>query len=532
MKNRTKKGLLFSFCTISLALLATSGYWIFTSQNRAQDHSLKEYLNFRTLIDGREKAKAKTYPQENALIIPRLIDSRAVNHDITLSLENGEHEFFPGVKSKTSGFNQPYLGPSIRLYNGEATKISFINNIGEPTTVHGHGLHVAGKVDGGPQSKILPGETKSVVLNIAQEAGTSWYHPHLMGKTAAHTHAGLAGFYLIEDENSQTLALPKEYGVDDIPLVIQDRSFVEGKMQAYAISAEQMIDGLREETLVVNGTINAYHPVPAGWVRLRLLNASNARFYRFFLSDGQDFYKIATEGGFLNHPLAISELTMSPGERNEIMLDLTNQTSVSLMAEFLPADTGDLAELPVLGELLSSLANSNNPVQPVVELRPDTTLKASGTLPERLNDINYYSAADKQAAVKRTLSLDMDDAINATDNATDTHSMFGTNGQPMNIDFINERVQRGALELWTITADFMPHPFHVHGVSFQIITHNGQAPAAADRGWKDTVIVSEEPTEILMRFNHLATDEFPYMYHCHMMEHEDGGMMGQFTVLD
>ena len=117
------------------------------------------------------------------------------------------------------------------------------------------------------QGIIAPGATKSVVLPITQQAGTSWYHPHLKGTAAAHVHAGLAGLYLIEDENSQTLALPKHYGVDDIPLIIQDRTFANGKMKPYSVNNEQIMDGLREPTLIANGTINPHHNVPAGWVR-------------------------------------------------------------------------------------------------------------------------------------------------------------------------------------------------------------------------------------------------------------------------
>ena len=116
------------------------------------------------------------------------------------------------------------------------------------------------------------------------------------------------------------------------------------------------------------------------------------------------------------------------------------------------------------------------------------------------------------------------------DNITFGHNLLSINNVAMQMDVINERVKQGDMELWTVKGEMMPHPFHVHGVSFQIITHNGQPPAEADRGWKDTLVVTEEPTEILMRFDHLASQEFPYMYHCHIFEHEESGMMGQFTV--
>ena len=482
-----------------------------------------------------ESDKSRTYTQKNQLAIPKLIDSREVGHSIELTLQNAKHEFFSGIKSSTKGFNQSYLGPTIRLYKGHTTRIKFKNKLEEPITIHGHGLHVEGKVDGGPQSKILTGTSRTVDLPIVQEAGTSWYHPHLMGKTAEHVHSGLAGLYLIEDENSQKLPLPRNYGVNDIPLIIQDRSFVNGKMQPYAVTNDQIMDGLREETLVTNGTINPHLNVPAGWVRLRLLNGSNARFYRFYFADHIPFYKIATEGGFLNKPVEITSLIMAPGERNEIMIDLSSQKSLDFMAEFLPADPegidpGDVENFAEIGELLSTFFLPDTPVQRVVEIRTDSLLQASGTLPEQLNNIAFYNQADQHSAVKRTFTLDMD---MADDNGPiHEQNMLSINGQSMNMGIINERVKKGNLELWTITAEMMPHPFHVHGVSFQILSLNGLPPAEEDKGWKDTVIVTEQPTEILMRFNHIATEEYPYMYHCHILEHEDAGMMGQFTVTD
>lgn len=480
-----------------------------------------------------ESDTVKTYPGVNKLFIPPLIDSRDAGHEVELVMQRTAHEFFAGVKSETMGFSQSYLGPTIRFYRGEQTRMRFKNQIEEATTVHGHGLHVSGDVDGGPQGIIASGATKSVALRIAQQAGVSWYHPHLMGKTAAHVHAGLAGLYIIEDENSQTLPLPKAYGVDDIPLIVQDRSFVDGKMRPYTVDNNALLDGLREETLIVNGVVNPRHTVPAGWVRLRLLNASNARFYRFHFAEDAPFYKIATEGGFLNQPVAITELSMAPGERNEIMVDLAGKTSLQLMAEFLPADPEgiDLEAadgLLDMGEYLSTFIAKTNPVQRVLELRADASLPAAGALPAKLNDIDFYTSDDKQKAVKRELVLEMD---MAEDNGPiGPRNMFTINGRAMAMDFINARVDRGALELWSITAEMMPHPFHVHGVSFQVLTHNGQTPADADRGWKDTVVVTAAPTEILMRFNHIATDDHPYMFHCHVLEHEDMGMMGQFTV--
>ncbi|MEM9424569.1 MAG: multicopper oxidase domain-containing protein, partial [Spirochaetota bacterium] len=318
------------------------------------------------------------------LTIPPLIDSRDQQSGIDLELRRTRHEFYPGIASETMGINGSYLGPTIRLHRGANALLRFRNAIGEETTIHGHGLHVAGPIDGGPQVGIAPETTWEIDIPVRQEAGTSWYHPHLMGKTAPHVHAGLAGLYLIEDENSRSLGLPREYGVDDIPLIVQDRSFVAGKMQSYAVTQEQMQEGLRGATLVTNGTISPYQVVPQGWVRLRLVAASNARFFRFYLSNQGSFYKIATEGGFLNEPVPLKELTMGPGERNELLIDLSDGRSVHLMAEMLAADWGESW----------FWERWQNPRASVVELRPDSKLTAKGTLPARLNNIKFYTNED------------------------------------------------------------------------------------------------------------------------------------------
>lgn len=449
---------------------------------------------------------------QNRLRIPELIDSQTTP-DIELVMQNGAHEFYAGVPSETKGFNGNYLGPTIRLYKDTDATITFTNEIGEPTTVHGHGLHVNGEIDGGPQSRIQPEESWQITIPVRQEAGTSWYHPHMMGKTAHHVHAGLAGLYLIEDENSQALDLPKTYGVNDIPLVVQDRSFTDGKMNHYAVNEDQINNGLREGTLVVNGTVDAYHTVPQGWVRLRLLNGSNARFYRFRFGNDAPFFKIATEGGFLNQPVEMTFIDMSPGERNEIMFDLSDGANATLIADLLPADPEDE------GLLTRNLQQAN-----VVELRVDPALQASGTLPTTLNDIAYFDRAD--ATQIRTISLDME----VRGGSRADMNLFGINGRAMDMSQINDRIKKGEVELWQITGQRMPHPFHLHGASFQILTLNGEPPTEADRGWKDTVVVWEDVTEIIVHFDHEAPEAFPYMYHCHMLEHEEYGMMGQFVV--
>ncbi|CAM1340055.1 Bilirubin oxidase [Tenacibaculum amylolyticum] len=430
----------------------------------------------------------------NKLLIPELIDTRSRVTPVQIDIQEGNHEFVKGIKSQTKGFNGNYLGPTILMRKGDDVKINFTNLIGESTTVHGHGLHVPGNVDGGPQLQIRAGQTWDVTLPIRQEASTNWYHPHLMGKTAEHVHAGLAGLYLIEDDNSENLNLPKTYGYDDIPIVVQDRTFVNGVMKNYPVGQK---DDLREPTLVINGTIDPYVQVPKGNVRLRLLNGSNARSYKFFIKGNVPFEKIATEGGFLEAPVTLTSIVMAPGERNEIIVDMSTNKDVELMAYYLPKN-------------LSKANPNKDELHRVLYLQRNKHLEVKNkSIPGSLNMIQRYNPSDVQNTRRFKISNGK------------------INDVSMDMNVINERVTKGILEKWIVNSG--RHPFHMHGVSFLILSENGGVPKPENRGWKDTFMPNGKG-EILLRFDYEAPDEFPYMYHCHILEHEDHGMMGQFTV--
>ena len=196
------------------------------------------------------------------------------------------------------------------------------------------------------------------------------------------------------------------------------------------------------------------------------------------------------------------------------MIDLSDGANATLIADLLPADPEDS------GRLSRTLPQAS-----VVELRVDPSMQASGSLPEKLNDIVYFDR-DETTRV-REFALNMEVRGGSRENM----NLFAVNGKPMNMMTINEQVFKGEVEIWRITGERMPHPFHMHGAAFQILTLNGEPVPEAERGWKDTVVVWDEVTEIIIRFDHVATDATPYMFHCHILEHEDYGMMGQFTVM-
>ena len=155
--------------------------------------------------------------------IPELMESEG-DAPLELTMGAGKWEILPGVRTPTIGFNGPYLGPTVRLGDGQNVPIIYRNNLSEAVAVHGHGLHVPGELDGGPQREIEPGGSWLLELPVRQQACTSWYHPHTHGRTGPQVYQGLAAFIIIDDENSTSLPLPDTYGVDDLPLLVQDRT--------------------------------------------------------------------------------------------------------------------------------------------------------------------------------------------------------------------------------------------------------------------------------------------------------------------
>lgn len=448
-----------------------------------------------------------------------------------LALQEGQHNFGSGVLSRTFGINQNHLGPVLRVRKGQTLPFDVSNGLDEVTTLHWHGLHIPGDVDGGPHQEVAPGQVWQPDVPITQRASMNWFHAHTHGRTAQQTYRGLAGVMLVEDEDSMTADLPKTYGVDDLTLVLQDKSFDPNGRLHYALSEEVFQEGFLGETLVVNGVAGpTARAVPQGWVRLRLLNASNARFLTVSMATGPVIV-IASDGGFLAAPVEVAEITLSPGERYEILVDMRLQARNSLQVTYGGGEAAGLFE----GLWTRLLGGAVAGPQAALTLTQDPDLPAfTGTLPTRLAVLP--PAEPELAQRSRSFTLNMgggeDLAVLAANwgNICGEAGGMGINGQPMNMEAINEQVRLGDTEVWRINADEDLHPFHVHGCSFRILQQNGTPPPAYAVGWKDMVHVQGGWSEILVKFDHLAPKETPYMYHCHILEHEDCGMMGQFTV--
>ena len=456
---------------------------------------------------------------QNKLIIPPLLEPQIVREEkvFVLSAEQGETIFLEGKSTNTAGYNGTYLGPTLRAYKGDHVRIVVTNNLSQPTTTHWHGMHLPAIMDGGPHQEIAPDGIWEPHWTIENEAATLWYHPHVLEQTGEQVYSGLAGLFIIDDENADSLSLPKEYGVDDLPLIVQDREFTENGQFVYAPERRDELGhtGMLGDTILVNGSYAPFVDVPAKQIRLRILNASNARRYNFGFDDGRTFHQIATDGGLLPSPVPRTRMILAPGERAEVVVDLTGETNpLTLISDAVHEEN----EVLRFARTIINAERDENQVFKIIELRPQPTVEVPEALPQLLNSIELIPSTS--AIRTRRFILDPRNR--------------SINGEVMDHQYVNEVVHSGDVEIWEIinlSGTF--HPFHIHGVQFQILDRGGKPPADYEKGWKDTVLVSNaEIVHVIMRFPEFSDRHTPYMYHCHILEHEDMGMMGQFIVTD
>ena len=202
------------------------------------------------------------------LKIPPLLQPTVKNDGtkhFTLTMQKGETEFLPGKMTETFGINGSYLGPTIRVSREDRVSFDVVNQLGETSTLHWHGMLLPASMDGGPHQMIQAGDTWSPHWTIDQPAATTWYHPHLHGKTASQVYKGLAGLFYIEDQDSEKL--PSEYGVNDIPLVIQDKLFDEQGQLSEEMDLPPF--GTLGDEILVNGTYDPYLEVTESMVRFQ-----------------------------------------------------------------------------------------------------------------------------------------------------------------------------------------------------------------------------------------------------------------------
>ena len=460
------------------------------------------------------RAKNNTTGTSTAFKSPPLDYGQRKGDTVNFTLTLGTHKtrFFDGVETATLGINQSYLGPVLRAKRGDKVRIKVNNQIGMPSTLHWHGMILPANMDGGPHQEIKQGESWVAEYNIRQQASTLWYHSHQMHHTGSQVYHGLAGMFIIDDEHSQKMDLPQEYGVDDLPCTIQDRRFNRDGSLAYINSMHDRMMGMQGNTMLVNGVITPMLKAERSLLRLRLHNGSNARLYQLAFSDRRDFQVIASDGGFLAEPLTVGTIRLGVGERVEILVDVSDKPVIELQNQ---QSAGMMGGMMGGGSAMTIMTIDARQAHPSAHPIP-TKLRAISGIPDL-----------KSVVTTRQFDLQMSMGMGMMGGG------FRINGQSMDPARIDFQVKRNSTEIWEVSnGSFMPHPFHVHGVQFHILGRNGKQPLSDESGLKDTVLIqSAEAVHLIMTFPDYSDTKIPYMYHCHNLEHEDQGMMGQFLVV-
>lgn len=458
---------------------------------------------------------------QNPVFIPDTLSGDSIN----LSLQHGTVNFYPGQSTNTMGANGNILGPTLILNKYQNVTINVNNQLMHTTTIHWHGLHVSPQNDGGPHIFIQPGEVWSPSFTVLDWASTYWYHPHLHHHTNEHVSKGISGFIIVRDSIESNIILPRTYGVDDFPLAIQTKSF--------DANNQIIIENALDTTLMVNATMNPYLDLPAQVIRLRLLNGSSERSFNLGFNNNKTFFQIASDGGLLSAPVQLTRLLLAPGERAEILVDFgSNIGQIFQLMNYgleIPngiygaTQPGIMAGQTIPGYNLNPLNGSNFSVLQLNVIQ--STSDPVTTIPSALLNHNVWTASEADTIRNLTFSGPMGPGA--------ILGPFMINGAFFDMEVINEFVPFNNIEIWELRNQTpIAHPFHIHNVQFYILDINGVPPPANMRGRKDVVLVRGGNTVVrfITKFETFYDDVFPYMYHCHMLTHEDGGMMGQFIV--
>ena len=514
----------------------------------------------RDLLTDRNTALASVTARSKLLIPPLYSGERDSGERVfDLNLRHGVSQFFDGLETPTIGINQSYLGPTLEMYAGDTVRMNVTSDLSETATVHWHGFHLPARADGGPHQPIEPGGSWTARFDVRQRASMFWYHSHAHRRSGPQVYQGLAGMIYVRDSASEALDLPNDYGIDDIPLVVQDRAFASDGSFIYSTRMRNVMMGMMGDTMLVNGVVEPVFEAKSDRLRLRLVNGSNARFYRFGFDDGRSFHQIGTDGGLLAAPLPTDNVVLAPGERAQVIVDVSDGRPVSLLADGLEIMGMGMGNMGRRMRGSGRMRESDGPMGNwmmgerggrggMMGERERRDGMMGGMMDERRQftvlDIRPAEGRTKAIAMPRRLAtlprIDPGDAVRTRHFVLDMGmgmrmmrgGGFTINGKSMDMQRIDETVRVDTTEIWQVeNASMMAHPFHIHDVQFRILDRNGRAPDAAEQGLKDTVVVYPgETVRLLLRFEDYTDPDLPYMYHCHILEHEDAGMMGQFTV--
>ncbi len=432
-----------------------------------------------------------------------------------------------------------YLGPIIRVKKGQKIRINYKNILDDESIIHWHGLHVPEEMDGHPRYAINKGEEYIYEFKVINRAGTYWFHPHPHGKTGPQVYGGLAGLFIVHDDEEKALNLPK--GEFDIPLVIQDRIFNSDNQLVYLQSPMERMNGFLGNQILINGKPNFKLSLSSRAYRFRLLNGSNSRIYKVAFSNGMPLTVIGNDGGLLEKPLIKNYVVLAPAERVDLIVDFSDfdlNSKIELIS--LPFPNPNVGGGMMMGGMGSSSGLPNGAQLKLAEFKIDKIVKDNFQLPKKLSKIppiNDSKAINSRNP--RTFRFAM------------SHMSWTINGRTFGMTDVasDEKVKLNTTEIWEFVNGGgrmgmgmrggmmqMPHPVHVHQLQFRIIERSFKNSSLwqslkdgfIDEGWKDTfLLLPGMKVKILIEFK-----DYPglFLYHCHNLEHEDMGMMRNYLI--
>jgi bilirubin oxidase len=458
----------------------------------------------------------------NDLWIPPTLTGTNFN----LSLDVGSRSFATGKRTTTYSYNgSGFWGPTLIMNKGDVVHLHVTNNLIDTTTTHWHGFHIPAIMDGGPHQTIPPGTTWHPSFVVQNNAATYWYHPHLHEKTQEQLTRGAGGMIIIRDEQESALALPRTYGVDDIPLTLTSRRFTTNGTAMEFVT----VNSAYGDYLLANGVLDAQVSLPAQQVRLRILNAEIERSFNLGFGDNRTFHVIATDGGLVDAPVAVTRVHLAVGERVEVLVDLGND-AVGSGLDLKAYNTGQARDFPGgeparTGQFGSLLNNTTfNLLHINVAARTTNPIL---TRPAVLTTNVFWTA--NSVSNSRTIRITGGFPGSAT-------PLFTFDNISFSPTVFNQTVDYNAVERWTIVNNSgFSHSFHIHDIQFNLVSRTGGTGSIAnyEQGWKDTLFIAQNSSvSFLARFDGFASNANPFMYHCHFSNHEDEGLMGQFLVVN
>lgn len=434
-------------------------------------------------------ARSTTGVTRNRLRVPPVVGLGG----LVLTAKPGTATIIPGKSTPVWMYNGSLPGPTIEAAQGGPAAVTFQNALAEPSITHWHGHHADPANDGHPHQVVAANGSYAYQLTVAQRAAMNWYHPHPHLRTGEQVYRGLAGAFILRDAvdtGSATNPLGLPAGAYELPILIRDASFD----SAGALQFSNKSAGFLGNTPLVNGTYQVELPVDAGVYRFRLLNNCNARVLRLALNTGAPFLIIGNDGGLLDAAQSVTEITAAPGERFDLLVDCSALGKDSTLMLRDRAAGWDVLQFRGTGTAgVKCAIAKGSPLSTITPLTVGATVTT------------------------RRFSFD---------------AMTAINGKSYDMNAVEFSVPFDTTERWVfVTNGNGPHPVHVHGCHFQVVSRTGGRGKVFEweRGWKDTVLLNDgETVEVNIRF---TAAKGLYVMHCHQLAHEDSGMMANFAVV-